>query len=365
MPFERGRHLVRKGIRAMKLFAFVCSRSGLAGLLTAAGCLAVAGTAEAATKLSVYTAYETEQLAPYKTAFEKANPGIEIQWVRDSTGIITARLLAEKANPQADVVWGLAASSLLILDQQGMLEPYAPKGLDAIKPNFRSSKTPPTWVGADAWMGAICYNEIESQKAGIEKPQSWADLTNPAYKGMITMPNPASSGTGFLTVSGWLQTMGEDAAWAYMDKLNENIAAYTHSGSKPCKQAAAGEYPMGISIEYTGASLKSKGAPIDVILPKEGSGWDMEATAIMKGAKNMDAAKALADWAVTREANELYNQYYAVVAMEGVSRDIPNYPKDAEAHMIPNNDFAWAAENRERILAEWSKRYDSKSEAKK
>ena len=105
------------------------------------------------------------------------------------------------------------------------------------------------------------------------------------------MPNPASSGTGFLTVSGWMQTMGEEAAWAYMDRLNENIAAYTHSGSKPCKQAAAGEYPLGISIEYTGASLKSKGAPIDVILPKEGSGWDMEATAILKGAKNMEAAK--------------------------------------------------------------------------
>lgn len=348
----------------MTLMARGVHRLVLIGLAAGAA-LMLAGAAEAATKLKVYTAFEPEQLDPYKKAFEKAHPDIEIQWVRDSTGIITARLLAEKANPQADVVWGLAASSLMILDQQDMLEPYAPKGIEAIKPKFKSDKSPPTWVGADAWMAAVCYNTIEAKKDGFTAPASWEDLLRPEYKGKIVMPNPASSGTGFLTVSGWMQTMGEEAAWAYMDKLNENIAAYTHSGSKPCKQAAAGEHPLGISIEYTGASLKSKGAPIDVILPEEGSGWDMEATAILKGAQNMEAAKTLADWAVSKEANELYGRFYAVVARTDVKPDIANYPVDAEAQMIENNDFAWAAANRDRILAEWSKRYDAKSEAKK
>ncbi|HYN38207.1 MAG TPA: putative 2-aminoethylphosphonate ABC transporter substrate-binding protein [Rhodospirillales bacterium] len=347
----------------MGSIAGIC-RIGLSGLLAVLVTM-LAAPADAASKITVYTAFETEQLAPYKQAFEKANPDVEIQWVRDSTGIITARLLAEKANPQADVIWGLAASSLMLLDQQGMLEAYAPKGIDQIKPAFHSPKKPPTWVGADAWMAAVCYNTVEAEKAKLPKPQSWADLLKPEYKGLITMPNPASSGTGFLTVSGWLQSMGEPAAWAYMDKLNENVAAYTHSGSKPCKQAAAGEYPLGISIEYTGASLKTKGAPIEVILPKEGSGWDMEATAIVKGTDSLAAAKTLADWAASKEANELYNNYYAVVAYTGVSKEIPNYPANAEVQMIPNNDFAWAAENRERILAEWTKRYDSKSEAKK
>jgi iron(III) transport system substrate-binding protein len=332
--------------------------------ITATFGLAAGGSAHAAQKLTVYTAYENEQLAPYKKAFETAHPDIEIQWVRDSTGIITARLLAEKANSQADIIWGLAATSLLQLDAQGMLLPYAPKGLENIKPVFRSAKNPPTWVGGDAWMAAVCFNTVESGKKGLPEPASWQDLLNPAYKGLITMPNPASSGTGFLTVVGWLKIMGEEGGWKYMDALNENIAAYTHSGSKPCKQAAAGEYPLGISIEYTGASLKSKGAPINTILPKPGSGWDMEATAILKGAKNVEAAKVLADFAASRAANELYNNYYAVVAIKGISKDIPNYPANAEAMMIPNMDFEWAAANRDRILAEWSKRYDSKSEPK-
>ncbi len=337
---------------------------GMILAMAAGGILGGSGDANAAQKLTVYTAYENEQLAPYKKAFEAANPDFEIQWVRDSTGIITARLLAEKANPQADVIWGLAATSLLQLDAQDMLLPYAPKGLENIKPVFRSSKNPPTWVGGDAWMAAVCFNTIEAGKKSLPQPASWQDLLNPAYKGLITMPNPASSGTGFLTVVGWLKMMGEENGWKYMDALNENMAAYTHSGSKPCKQAAAGEYPLGISIEYTGASLKTKGAPIATILPAPGSGWDMEATAILKGAKNLEGAKALADFAASRAANELYNNYYAVVAIKGISKDIPNYPANAEVMMIPNMDFEWAAINRDRILAEWSKRYDSKSEPK-
>jgi iron(III) transport system substrate-binding protein len=320
--------------------------------------------AKVAEKLTVYTAFETEQLAPYKKAFEAVHPDIDIQWVRDSTGIITARLLAEKANPQADVIWGLAASSLLVLDKDGLLEAYTPKGLDNIKVGFKSGRTPPTWVGVDAWMAAVCFNTIEAERRKLPAPASWNDLLNPVYKGLLVMPNPASSGTGFLTVSGWLQTMGEEKAWSYMDRLNENVAAYTHSGSKPCKQAASGEYLMGISIEYTGASLKSKGAPIVTILPKPGSGWDMEATAIVKGTKRRPAAQALADFAVTKAANQLYNNYYAVVAYKGLTKEIPNYPPNAEAMMISANDFDWAAANRDRILAEWTRRYDVKSEPK-
>lgn len=330
----------------------------VAALITAA----IATPALAQTKLTVYTALENEQLAPYKKAFEAANKDIDIRWVRDSTGVITARLLAEKDNPQADAIWGVAATSLLVLEQQGMLTPYAPKGLEALKPGFRDAKNPPTWVGMDAWMGAICFNTVEAQKRGIAAPKSWKDLLKPEFKGQVVMPNPASSGTGFLSVTGWLQSWGADAGWKYMDALNQNVAVYTHSGSKPCKMAAAGEYVAGVSIEYTGASLKTKGSPIDVILPSEGSGWEMEATAIVKGSKNLDAAKKLADWAASRQANELYVNFYQVTAMPGVTKDTPNYPKDAEAMMIKNNDFAWAAKNRDAILADWTKRYDSKSE---
>ncbi len=169
--------------------------------LVAAVLTAFSLNAFAKTELTVYTALEAEQLKTYKKAFEQANPDVEIKWVRDSTGIITAKLLAEKDRPQADVVWGLAASSLAILDQQGMLDNYAPKDLDKIGNNYRDAANPPAWVGMDVWAATICFNTVEAEKQGLTKPVSWQDLTKPEYKGKIVMPNPASSGTGFLDVS--------------------------------------------------------------------------------------------------------------------------------------------------------------------
>ncbi len=321
--------------------------------------------AEANTVLKVYTALEEEQLPVYKAAFEKANPGITIEWQRDSTGVITARLLAEKDNRQADVVWGLAATSLMLLDKQGMLEGYKPQGYETIKQEFKDTRSDkPTWVGMDAWAGALCFNTVEAQKAGITKPESWADLLKPEYKGHIAMPNPGSSGTGFLDVAAWLQMMGEKGGWDYMDKLHQNIATYLHSGSKPCKATAAGEYVVGISFAYPGVQLKNQGAPVEVILPKEGIGWDMEATGIMKGTKNEEAAKKLADFAASADANKMYNESYQVLARQDVQAKVPeNYPAD-EASKLIKNDFYWAAAHRQAILDEWQKRYGSKDAPK-
>jgi iron(III) transport system substrate-binding protein len=335
--------------------SFLAKITGVAVMLT------VGLGAQAATRLTVYTALETEQLAPYKKAFEADNPDIEIRWLRDSNGVITAKLLAEKNNPQADVVWGVAASSLLLLEKQGLLDPYLPKDAGALKAAFRDTANPPAWVGMDAWMAAICFNSEEAKRKGLPKPKSWADLTSPAYKGQIVMPSPASSGTGFLAVSGWLQMMGEGPAWSFMDKLDINMAAYIHSGSKPCKMVAAGEYPLGISMEYAGVQQQNEGAPIEVILPAEGTGWEIEATAIVKGGHNAEAARRLADWAASPRARDQYAKFYPLTALPGAKTQLANYPADAESHMA-RNDFVWAAENRDAILAKWSARYQGKSE---
>ena len=322
-----------------------------------------ATTAFAQTELTVYTSVEAVDLERYKETFEKANPDITINWVRDSTGIMTAKLLAEKNNPQADVVWGVAATSLLLLKSEGMLEPYAPAGVENLDPKFVDSATPPSWVGMDAYVAALCYNTVEAEKLGLTPPTSWKDLTKPEYKGHVVMPNPNSSGTGFLDVSAWIQMFGEEEAWKFMDGLHENIAAYTHSGSKPCKMAASGETVIGVSFEFPGAKAKAEGAPIDIIFPSEGSGWEAEATAIIAGTPNLEAAKKLVDWSITKEANEMYNVGYAVVAYPGVAKPVEHLPNDIPSKMI-ENDFEWAANNRAAILEEWKKRYDAKSEPK-
>jgi len=331
-------------------------------------CLAAGTAAAQKTQLLVYTALETDQLKAYQEGFNKVHPDIDIKWVRDSTGVITAKLLAEKGNPQADAVMGVAASSLALLDKQGMLIPYAPINLDAIMSQYRDKKNPPAWFGMDVWGATVCFNTVEAQKRNIPKPETWKDLTKPIYKGMIVMPNPASSGTGYFDVTAWLTLFGDDngkgGGWKYMDALHENIMQYTHSGSKPCVMAGNGEAVIGISFEYRANTIKAKGGPIDLVFPKEGLGWDLESFAIHKGTKKLDAAKKLADWASSKDAMLLYGKNFAITAQPGVAAPLPNVPKDYEQRLV-KMDFNWAAENRERILDEWNKRYNAKSEPKK
>ncbi len=331
----------------------LASLAGLVGLAT----IAMAQT----TELLVYTALETDQMKPYKEAFEKANPGIVIKWVRDSTGVVTAKLLAEKANPQADFVWGLAATSLAVLEDEKMLLAYEPKGYKDLNPAFNDDNKVPYWVGMDVWGATICFNTVEAAKLNIPKPTSWKDLTKPIYKGQISMPNAASSGTGLLDVTSWLQMFGEKEGWAFMDALHENIGQYTHSGSKPCRQAGAGEFVVGISFEYRAAQVKSTGAPIDMVFPKEGLGWDIETFGIMANTKKLDAAKKLSDFAASKEANELYQKSWAIVSHKDVHKPNPIFPANYE-QLLVKNDFRWIAKNRDKIINEWVKRYSSKSE---
>ena len=316
------------------------------------------------TVLNVYTALETDQIKAYQESFNKSYPDVEIKWTRDSTGIITAKFLAEKSKPVADVVMGVAASSMAVFDREGLLQGYAPANLKAVNPRFTSGGAQPTWVGMNVFGAAICYNVAEAMKQGLPKIESWKDLLRRHSTGTVVMPNPASSGTGFLDVTAWLQMFGEKGGWEYMDGLHQNVAVYTHSGSKPCVMAGAGEFPVGISFEYRANVVRTKGAPIDVLFPKEGLGWDLESIGIVKDTPKLDAAKKLADWASTREANELYAKNFAITAIPGIATRLKYVPNDYEQRLV-KNDFQWMAKNRDAVLAEWQKRYAAKSEPRK
>lgn len=311
--------------------------------------------------ITVYTALEDEQVTEYLAVFNQKYPDIKVNTVRESTGTITAKLLAEKDNPQADLIWGTAASSLMVLDNQKMLEPYAPAGVERILPKFKSDKKVPTWVGIDAWETAIVVNTVEAKKLGLPEIKSYQDLLRPEFKGHIVMSNPNSSGTGFLTVSGVLQLNGKDTdkGWEYLDKLHENISQYVHSGSKPAKMAAAGETAVGISFGYAGISQKEKGAPVEVIFPEEGSGWDLEANALMKKDEIKPAAKTFLDWAISDDAMNLYKTNYPIIAT-GEGGKYAGFSFNPVDQLI-DNDFSWASENRDSILKKWMEKYDSKS----
>lgn len=321
----------------------------------------IAAQRAAAEEVNVYSAHAKEHFAELIAAFQQREPDLKINQILESTGPITARLLAEEKNPRADIILGLSVTALVEMEKRGMLAAYAPAGLDDIKPLFRDSKDPPYWVGSDAWASALCYNKIEGEQHNAAEPAGWKDLIKPEYKGHVTMPNPNSSAAGLLAVVGWMQLWGEDGAWEYMDALHENISQYVHSGSKPCRMAATGEAMVGIAYPVPGVKAITDGAPISVVIPEEGIGSDIEGVAILNGARNPDAAQRLADFASSEDGAKIHARFYTLVGREGVSEPVPNYPEGEEEALI-DIDYYWVADNRDRILAEWQKRYGVKDE---
>jgi iron(III) transport system substrate-binding protein len=311
--------------------------------------------------LTVYSAMEPDQVREYTDAFEKANPDIKLEIIRASTGIMAARIFAERETPRADVIWRLSNFHLIRMGKLDMLEAYMPKNGEKLAQPFIDSANPPMWVGQDGYIGAICFNTVEAKKKNLPKPASWKDLTNPIYRGQIVMPNPNASGTGLIMVSSWLQTFGAAAGWKYMDDLNKNIAQYIPSGSKPCQLAATGEYPIGLSVSFRAAVLKAQGAPIDLIFAKEGAGWDLEGAAILKGTKKLAAAKRFMDWSISEDALLMYSAEYAVLPRDVPGAKIPPFHPASISSVLIKNDFGWLAANYQSFLAEWNSRYESKA----
>jgi iron(III) transport system substrate-binding protein len=321
--------------------------------------LTFGGAAAQQRTLTVYTSLDEDQAKALVKGFETAYPAIKVNMIVGSTAPIIARVIAEAASPQADVIMGNAVSALMAADARGLLLSYKPANYDRVSPQMRDQRAEPVWVGIDAWASSLCFNTAEAAKKNLPAPRSWMDLTNPVYRGHITMPSPLSSGTALLAVNGWLSVFGEKGGWEFMDKLHANIAQYGHSGSAPCRQAGAGEVVIGISYATPGVKLINEGAPITIVLPSEGLGWEIEATAIVKGARNLADAKLMADWMSSRPAAVISANFLPMTAYDDINSLPRNYPV-GEREKLLKMDFAKLAASREAIMAEWQRRYGTK-----
>lgn len=315
----------------------------------AVGLLVLLGVRAEAEEVVVYTSLENDEVVDYLKQAKVDMPDLDVKWIRLSTGDLGARMLAEKDNPQADVIWGWAVTNMIPYAKKGLVEPYAPKGVEKIPPKFRDPNH--YWVAIDLYMAAFSVNTDVLKKKNLPIPTSWEDLLNPVYKGQLLMPNPASSGTGYLQISSILQMKGEDAGWEFLKKLDKNMGQYIKSGSKPAKMAAAGEYAIGASFEFVVAKLIAQGAPVKMVIPKEGAGYELEANALMKGAKRPAAAKRFLDWAISENAMRQYAKWKAGVTLAGMPE--PEYlPGKLDKLLYPMN-FEWSAANYDRIVKKW------------
>ncbi len=160
-------------------------------------------------------------------------------------------------------------------------------------------------VGIYAGALGYSYNTEQLSKKGIPEPKCWADLIKPAFKDEIQVANPNSSGTSYTMLATFVQLMGEDKAFEFLKALHKNINQYTKSGAAPSRAAATGESLVGITFQHDAVMQVVNGAPVKVVSPCEGTGYEIGSMSIIKGAKNMENAKKWYDWALTPEAQAI------------------------------------------------------------
>lgn len=305
------------------------------------------------TTVNAYSIWPENWARPMFEEFQKAT-GIQVNFVRFSSGEALARVIAEKSNPRVDVLFGGPVETFTAGMKEGVFEPYKPATFASLPEMFKDPDGYWTAIADDP----LCFlsNKDFLKEHGLNVPTSWNDLLDPAYKGMIQMADARTSGTAVTRIFSILtiNNRDEQKAFDYMKKLRQNVQVYTKSGGGGTIPVGLGQAGAGVFFIVDAMNTQQKGYPVTVSFPKEGIGESAEAIALIKGAQHPGLAKKLIDWATSAQMQNLYAKYEInfVPAAPGVEVQptLAAALKDAKLIQIPS---AWAGDNRERIVNKW------------
>ena len=319
--------------------------------------LASALPAAAQGELVLYCTVQEEWCRPMVAAFEKAT-GIKVLMTRKSSGEFYAQLKAEAANPKGDVWWGGTGDPHLQAAEEGLTDPYVSPRLPELQDWAVRQAKAAQFRTVGIYAGALGYsfNTVELAKRKLAEPKCWADLAKPIYKDDVQVANPNSSGTSYTMLATLVQIMGEQKAFDFMKAMHKNVNQYTKSGAAPARAAATGESLIGITFQHDAVTQAVAGAPVKIVSPCEGTGYEIGSMSIIKGAKNLANARKWYDWALSVEGQ-------AVGSAHKVSYQVPSNkkapvpaaaPKLGDIKLI-DYDFVkyGSSAERKRLLTKW------------
>ena len=294
--------------------------------------------------------------------FQKAT-GIRVVQTHRPTGEALAQLRAEASNPKTDIWWGGTGDPFLQAAEVGLLEPYRPVYLNDLHGwSVRQYTMSHDTVGG-FYTSAIGFgwNTELLKKKKLPAPKCWADLIKPEYKGEVEISHPASSGTAYTVLAGLVQQMGEDAAFDYLKKLHRNISNYTRSGQAQAPNVAKGEVAVGITFMFSFEPWRHNKYPIETAAPCEGTSYEVGGIALIKGARNPEAAKRYYDWLMSPAGQSAGGRSNSLQypANKTFTPD-PRIPRLDDVRLIKYDfeKYGKAAERR-RLIERWTKDVES------
>lgn len=325
-------------------------RAALAAALLA---LLIASPALAADVVNVYTAWPESLSQPIFKAFT-AKTGINVNFIRLSTGELVARATAEKNTPRADVIWGAPGDGFAAAKAAGILEPYKPAGASKLAPELRDPEGYYHAVSKNTLL--FMSNAKLLKEKNLKPPASWADLLDPAYKGQIQTADARTSGTALTRILSIYYAFGRDEEKLidYQKKLNANVQVYTKSGGGCTIPTALGQAMVCVAHMPDAMEAKKKGYDMVTTFPKEGVAAVIEGVGLVKGAKNRDAAVKMIEWTFSKDMQDLLdkNEVYMLPTLPEGSINPAVQTLMKEAKLLPV-DLEWVGKNRKRLVDRW------------
>ena len=336
--------------RATAYYAKMVARPVL-GLLAGAFLF---GSVSAAQEVRVYSMLAKEvqdEITKFLNKELADELGMPIKSLALSTGEMHARIMAEAPRIGADLVIHLPWGALKMV-KAGLTEAYpnAPAWKD-IDAKYKEPKGHYYDLGTFSYV--LIGNKDRLKEKGYKMPQSYFDLLDPKWKGEILLPSPVTSGTATMINASILSLFkDEDAGWSFLEHLDKNVSQYTKSGNTPTTLVARGEFLLGLTSDENVPRLIKEGYPLLWTIPREGVGAEGNMVLIVKGTKQLKAAKKIVNFMGTEKFQRHFAKYGYLVARKGIPSALyKSKPKFIEY------DYEWAADNRDRILKIWKGKF--------
>ena len=317
-----------------------------------------AGSALAKGRLVIYCSNEPFACQAVADAFAKKYD-VKVQMTRAGSGTTYAKVLAEKDNPKGDVWYAGTLDPHSQAGVNGLLQAYESPMLKEIGKEFQNPATSKKHHSAGVYAGVLGYsvNTKVLKEKGLPMPKSWEDLTKPIYKGLVQVASPQSSGTAYTVLATMVQLKGEEDAFKYLAKLHQNINQYTKSGSAPGKAAARGETMIGIGFLHDHAKQKADGFPLELVVPSEGTGYEIGGLSIIKGARNLDNAKKFVDFMLSAEGQEVPQKVKMFQVPTNINANVPKEAIRLDQVKLIDYDFVkYGTEKmRSHLIDRWAK----------
>jgi len=294
----------------------------------------------------IYTSAEEHRIEAMQKDLDANFPDYEIKIEYFSTGDLITRLREEGTNTECDIIGEMEYGNLSTITEILV-------DLSAYNYDIYTDDMVPGELKYLPWYrngGCIAINRTVLAERNLPAPESYMDLLNPEYQGLVSMPNPKSSGTGYMFLKSLVNAWGEQEAFDYFEKLSENIISFTTSGSGPVNALIQGEAAVGFAMTAQTVGEVNNGFPLLIQFFDEGSPFSLYGLGMISGKETRREVKEVFDYIVNRWTEMDKVMFCPERIFKDREFTLPNYPANIRYADMSGN----TPEEKERLLKRWS-----------